>query len=135
MVQGFPERLPERPPIRRRIQEDLRQLLPVRWRFEIRRARFPHIWRQRRRHHRFPGVLVRSLGHIQGQTRTETQVGLLHVRSRRQWLHIQAGDAGNSHGKFIFCDLLYCTIIYTVCFINNGPQYNLRIFLSWNMMI
>ena len=65
----------------------------------VRRARVPHVRRQRRRHDRLPGVPVRALGDVTRPTRAEAQVGLLHVRPGRQRLHQPARDAGDRHGE------------------------------------
>lgn len=59
----------------------------------VRRARVPDVRRQRRRHHRLPGVPVRAERHQPRQARAEAQVGLLDVRPGRQRVHLPAGDA------------------------------------------
>lgn len=59
----------------------------------VRRARVPDVRRQRRRHHRLPGVPVRAERHQSRQARAEAQVGLLDVRPGRQRVHLPAGDA------------------------------------------
>ncbi|XP_045404989.1 hippocalcin-like protein 1 isoform X1 [Lemur catta] len=98
VVQGLPQGLPHRPPDRGRVQEDLRQLLPLRRRLQVRRARLPHLRHQRRRHHRLPGVHHRAERDLAGQAGAEAQVGLQHVRPGRQRLHQPQRDAGDRAG-------------------------------------
>lgn len=65
----------------------------------VRWACVPDLRRQRRWNHRLSGVSVCPLCHIQRQAGAKAEVGFLHVWSGWQWLHQQAGDAGNCYGK------------------------------------
>ena len=99
VVQGLPEGLPQRQPVHGGVQEDLRQLLPVRRRLQIRRARVPHLRRQRRRHDRLPGVHHRAERDVARQAGAEAQVGVQHVRPGWERIHQQGGDAGDCAGE------------------------------------
>ena len=96
---GFLEGLPQWNPECGGVQEDLCQLLPLRRRLQVRRARLPYIWHKRRRHHRLQGVHHRPECDIPRRAGAETALGLQHVRPGRERIHQPGRDAGDSSGE------------------------------------
>jgi len=100
VVQGLLAGLPQRRALHGRVQEDLRQLLPLRRRLQVRRARLPHLRRQRRRDDRLQGVHHRPERDVSRSAGPEAEVGVQYVRPGWQWIHQQGGDAGDRVGEW-----------------------------------
>ncbi len=96
---GFLEGLPQWNPECGGVQENLRQFLPLRWCLQVRWARLPNFWHQRRRNDRLPGVHHRLERDVTGQAGAEAEVGLQHVWPGRKRVHQPRGDAGDCTGE------------------------------------
>ena len=92
-VPRFHKGLPVRSTVPRRIQKDLRQLFPRRRRLAIRRSRVPYFRHEQRRDDRLPRVSLRAERDVTGKAGGQAQVGVQHVRSGRERVHFQTGDA------------------------------------------
>jgi len=88
-------------PVSRRIQEDLRQLLPLRRCISVRRARLPDVWCERRWDNRLPRVHLCTERDVTRPAGAKTQVGVQHVRLGWQRLHLAPGDARDCHSKML----------------------------------
>lgn len=96
---GFLEGLPKWNPECGGVQENLRQFLPLRWRVQVRRARLPNFWHQRRWYDRLPGVHYRLECDVTRQAGAEAEMGFQHVWSWWKRVHQPWGDAGDCAGE------------------------------------
>ena len=124
VVQGLPEGRAVGQTHHRRVQEDLRQLLPVRRRVRVCRACVPHVRQRQQQLDRLPGVHMCAERYLARQTRGQTQVGIQHVRLGRRRKHFKTRDARDRHGNYLllFLVLLGCSILLDRSVTDTLPQ-------------
>jgi len=83
------------------IQEDLWQLLSIRRCLSVCSTRLPNIWCKWWRNDWLPWVYLCSERDVSWSTGTEAEMGVQHVWSWRQWLHLTPGDARDCHGNTV----------------------------------
>ncbi len=106
VVQGLSAGLSQRCAQHGRIQEDLRQLLPLWRRVKVCGARLPNLRRQWRRNNRFQRVHHRPERHVTRSFGSEAEVGLQYVRPGRQRIHKQGRNAGDCTGVWVWLSRL-----------------------------
>ncbi|RUS71025.1 hypothetical protein EGW08_021212 [Elysia chlorotica] len=92
LVQGVPQGLPKRQAQRRRVQNDLRQLLSERGPVNIRGTRLSDIRQGRKQHDRVPRVYLRTERDVTSTPGPEAALGLHRVRRGWERVRIPGGN-------------------------------------------